>query len=137
MREHPPHLSRGNRILSERYIMYKTHKIALNPNNGKHYDNPRLLKRYERKLKCAQRRLSSRVFKSNNWLEQKRIVECIHYRIACIRRDAHHVATLEEAGNCHSENKISDIRTKNPTPLGMGVCQKNHKLYQFYLILSH
>ena len=61
--------------------------------NGKQYPNPRPLKRYERKLKRAQRRLSKKTFLSNNWYKQKARVERIHYRIACIREDAHHKAT--------------------------------------------
>ena len=30
---------------------------------------------------------------SNNWYKQKRRVERIHYRISCIRQDAHHKST--------------------------------------------
>ena len=63
--------------------------------NGKHYDNPRPLNRYEKKLKREQRKLSKKVFLSNNWFKQKRKVERIHYRIACIRTDAQHKATTE------------------------------------------
>ena len=62
---------------------------------GKQYPNPRPLKRYERKLAREQRKLSRKVFLSNNWYKQKRIVEKLHYRIACIRNDAHHQATTE------------------------------------------
>ena len=62
---------------------------------GKQYPNPRPLKRYERKLKREQRKMSRKVFLSNNWYKQKRIVERIDYRIACIRLDAHHKATTE------------------------------------------
>ena len=61
--------------------------------NGTKYENPKPLKRYERKLAREQRKLSRKVFLSQNWHKQKRIVERIHYRIACIRRDAHHKAT--------------------------------------------
>ena len=63
--------------------------------NGKHYDNPRPLKRYERKLAREQCRLSRKQFQSNNWYKQKDKVAQIHYRIACIRNDAHHKATTE------------------------------------------
>ncbi len=62
---------------------------------GKQYPNPRPLKRYERKLKREQRKMSRKVFLSNNWYKQKRIVERIDYRIACIRLDAQHKATTE------------------------------------------
>ena len=62
---------------------------------GKKYENPRPLKRYERKLKREHHKLSGKVFLSQNWYKQKRKVERLHYRIACIRRDAHHKATTE------------------------------------------
>ena len=63
--------------------------------NGTKYHNPRPLKRYERKLAREQRTLSRKVFLSQNWYKQKRVVERVHYRIACIREDAHHKATTE------------------------------------------
>ena len=63
--------------------------------NGTKYENPKPLKRYERKLAREQRKLSRKVFLSKNWYKQKRIVERLHYRIACIRKDAHHKATTE------------------------------------------
>ena len=71
--------------------------------DGSKYDNPRPLKRYERKLTRAQRRLSKRVKGSQNWISQKRKVARIHYRIACIRNDAHHKATTAIV------NKVSAI----------------------------
>ena len=67
--------------------------------NGKQYENPRPLKRYERKLKREQRRLSKKEYLSNNWFKQKRKLERIHYRVACIREDAHHKATTEVVRN--------------------------------------
>ncbi len=58
--------------------------------NGKQYPNPRPLKRYERKLAREQRSLSRKEYLSNNWYKQKRKIERIHYRIACMRLDAQH-----------------------------------------------
>ncbi|MDE0481722.1 MAG: transposase [Candidatus Poribacteria bacterium] len=63
--------------------------------DGTQYDNPRPLKRYERKLKRAQRRLSKRKSKSNNWYKQLHKVQRIHYRIACIRADNHHKVSTD------------------------------------------
>ena len=63
--------------------------------NGKKYNNPRPLKRYERKLKREQRSLSRKTFLSNNWYKQKLCLERLHYRVACIREDAHQKATTE------------------------------------------
>ena len=63
--------------------------------NGTKYENPKPLKRYERKLAREQRKLSRKMFLSKNWYKQKRIVERLHYRIACIRRDTHHQTTTD------------------------------------------
>ena len=63
--------------------------------DGTKYENPRPLKKSERKLAREQRKLSRKVFLSQNWYKQKRKVERVHYRIACIRRDAHHKATTD------------------------------------------
>ena len=79
---------------------------------GKTYENPKALKRYERKLKREQRKLSRKVFLSQNWYKQKRKVERIHYRIACIRRDAHHQATTEIV-KCASRIGIETLQITN------------------------
>ena len=62
---------------------------------GTKYENPRPLRRYEQKLAREQRKLSRKVFQSQNWYKQQRKVERLHYRIVCIREDAHHKATTE------------------------------------------
>ena len=67
--------------------------------NGTKYDNPRPLKRYERKLKREQRKLSRKVPKSNNWSKQKQKIARLHYRIRCIREDAQHKATTDIVNN--------------------------------------
>ena len=43
--------------------------------------------------------LVKKVFLSQNWYKQKSRLERIHYRIACIREDAHHKATREIVKN--------------------------------------
>ena len=53
------------------------------------------MKRYEKKLAREQRKLSRKEFLSNNWYKQKDKVAKLHYKIACIRNDAHHQATTE------------------------------------------
>ena len=63
--------------------------------NGDTYDNPRPLKRYERKLARANRALSRKIYLSKNWHKAKNVLSGIHYRIACIREDAHHQATTK------------------------------------------
>ena len=87
-----PHVPRDTRGLPVVGIDVGINTLAT-LNDGTQYENPKPLKRYERKLAREQRKLSRKVFLSENWVKQKRIVERIHYRIACIRRDAHHKAT--------------------------------------------
>ena len=81
--------------------------------NGKHYDNPRPLKRYERKLKRASRALSRKVVKSKNWFKAKERLARLHYRISRIRNDAHHKATTEIVNNastlCIETLKITNL----------------------------
>ena len=61
--------------------------------DGRMFENPRALRRYERKLARVQRSLSRSVYLSNNWFKKKEKVARLHYRISCIREDAHHKAT--------------------------------------------
>ena len=63
--------------------------------NGDTYDNPRPLKRFERKLTRANRSLSRKVYLSKNWHKAKAILSGVHCRIACIREDAHHQASTK------------------------------------------
>ena len=62
--------------------------------NGDTYDNPRPLKRFERKVAREQRKLSRKQKGSQNWHKQKKRVPVVHARIANIREDAHHQATI-------------------------------------------
>ena len=57
-------------------------------------DNPRPLKRYERKLARANRRLSRRQKGSQNWYKAKDMLTSVHARIRHIREDAHHQASI-------------------------------------------
>ena len=58
------------------------------------YDNPRPLKRFERKLARANRRLSRRQKGTQNWCKAKSMLTSVHAHIANIREDAHHQATI-------------------------------------------
>ena len=62
--------------------------------NGDTYENPRPLRRYERKLARANRALSRKVKGSQNWHKAKSVLSGVHDRIACIREDAHHQASI-------------------------------------------
>jgi putative transposase len=61
--------------------------------DGTEHENPRALKRYERKLKRANRALSRKVYLSKNWQQAKKRLGAVYYRIANIRKDAHHKAS--------------------------------------------
>ncbi len=61
--------------------------------DGVVYDNPRPLKRYQRKLRRANKDLSRKCKGSQNWQKAKKRLGAVHYRIACIREDAHHKAS--------------------------------------------
>ena len=63
--------------------------------DGTKHDNPRPLKCYERKLRHENRKLSRKQLRSKNWYKQQRKLGRLHYRIACIREDAHHHATTK------------------------------------------
>ena len=80
--------------------------------NGRKYENPKPLRRYERKLAREQRKLSRKVFLSQNWYKQKRKVERLHYRIACIRGNAHHQATTDIL-KCASKISIETLQVTN------------------------
>ena len=61
--------------------------------DGRVYKNPRAFRRLERKLARLQRSLSRSVYLSQNWRKKKAKVTRLHYRISCIREDAHQKAT--------------------------------------------
>ena len=61
--------------------------------DGVVYENPRPLKRCERKLRRAHKALSRKSKGSQNWHKAKKRLGAVHYRISCIREDAHHKAS--------------------------------------------
>jgi putative transposase len=66
--------------------------------NGEKIDNPRHLKRSERRLKIRQRRLSRKQKGSNNRSQARHCVAATHERVANQRRDFHHKVSRELAG---------------------------------------
>ena len=86
---------------------------------GVYYANPKALKRYQRKLKRLQRRLSKRNKGSRNWYKLKDKIAKLHYRIMCIRQDAQHKASTEIT------NSASCIGIES---LNVGGMLKNHRL---------
>ena len=86
---------------------------------GVYYDNPKALKRHERKLKRLHRHFSRKVKGSRNWYKLKDAIAKLHYRITCIREDAHHKATTAIV------NGASRIGIESLNVVGM---VKNHSL---------
>ena len=62
--------------------------------DGTTFENPRPLKRYERKLARANRNLSRKQKGSQNYYKAKSMLTSVHTRIGNIREDAHHQATI-------------------------------------------
>jgi len=61
--------------------------------NGRVFENPKSLKRYEGKLARLQRELSRRERGGQNYQKTKRKIARLHYRIACLRRTSAHECT--------------------------------------------
>ena len=83
--------------------------------DGTVYKNVRAFKRYKKRLKREQRKLSRRFVKgqpqSNNYHKQKKKVANLHYKIACLRKDAIHKLTSDLAKN-HSQIVIEDLNVQ-------------------------
>lgn len=84
--------------------------------NGEVFENKKPYKKLKRKLKIAQRKVSKKHVKgakqqSKNYQKQQRKVANIHYRIACIRKDALHKLTTYLAKN-HREIVIEDLNVR-------------------------
>ena len=86
---------------------------------GIYYENPKALRRYERKLKRLSRQLSRRKKGSRNWRKTKIKLAKLHYRITCVRQDVQHKATTAIV------NGASRIGIESLNVAGM---LKNHQL---------
>lgn len=87
--------------------------------DGKTFDAVKPYKKYKRKLKLLQRKLSKKTKGSNNYKKAQVQISKLHYHIACIRKDAIHKLTTYLSKN-HAECVIEDLNVS-----GMS---KNHKL---------
>ena len=86
---------------------------------GQYFENPKALKKYERKLKRLQCQLSRKVKGGRNWHKLKAKIAKLHYRITCIRSDAQQKATTAIV------NSASRIGIESLNVAGM---LKNHRL---------
>ena len=99
-------------------------KTLATMSDGSESPTVRAYRKYLRKLRKAQHEVSKKFIKeakkqSNNYYKAKKKVAKIHYRIACLRKDALHKLTSNLAKN-HGQIIIEDLNIK-----GMS---KNHKL---------
>jgi putative transposase len=101
-------------------------KTLATVSEGTVFENRRPYRQQKRKLRLAQRQASKKYIRgksskeqSKNYQKAKAKVAQIHYKIACIRKDALHQVTTKLAQN-HSEIVIEDLNVK-----GMS---RNHKL---------
>ena len=77
--------------------------------NGNVIDNPKTIRRYERKLTREQRRLSRKVKGSSNYDKQRKRVASIHEKIFNVRTDFLH----KESTRLVSENQVIAIESLN------------------------
>lgn len=81
---------------------------------GERIANPRNIKRAQKKLRCAQRRLSRRVKGSNNRNKQRRKVARVHEQVANRRKDfLHKLTTRLVADNQSDSFAIEDLAVRN------------------------
>ncbi|EGU9746426.1 IS200/IS605 family element transposase accessory protein TnpB, partial [Salmonella enterica subsp. enterica serovar Infantis] len=73
----------------------------------------------QKKLARLQRQLSRKVKFSNNWQKQKRKIQCLHSRIANIRRDYLHKVTTIISKN-HAMIVIEDLKVSNMSKSAAG-----------------
>lgn len=84
--------------------------------DGEVFENKRPYKKYKRKLKIAQRKVSKKYVKgvkkqSKNYQKAKAAVAKLHYKISNIRKDATHKLTSYLSKN-HAEIVIEDLNVK-------------------------
>jgi len=73
--------------------------------DGRRFENPKPLRKAQRKLKRIQRQLARRKRGSNNYKKTKAKIARLHHRIANIRRDALHKATSAIVARTKPDNE--------------------------------
>ncbi len=80
----------------------------------------------QKKLARLQRQLSRKVKFSNNWQKQKRKIQCLHSRIANIRRDYLHKVTTTISKN-HAMIAIEDLKVSDMSKSAAGTVSQLYK----------
>jgi len=96
--------------------------------DGRTFENPKALKKHQKKLKRLQRELCRREKDSNNRKKTKTKLAKLHYKISCIRKDSLHKATTAICAKTKPDNeRPSVIVIEDLNVAGM---VKNHNLAQ-------
>jgi len=85
--------------------------------NGEKFEGPRALKRYLKKLKRLSRAFSRKKKKSKGKERARLEIAELHFRIACIRKDALHKLTTEIANRFHTVY-MEDLNVKGMSKNG-------------------
>ena len=80
--------------------------------DGTVIENPRAYRRYERKLRRANKALARKQFRSKNWWKAREYLARLHARIANIRTDCHHKATTSILSSGISALGIESLNVK-------------------------
>ncbi|EOW39484.1 hypothetical protein A1YG_05031 [Escherichia coli KTE130] len=80
----------------------------------------------QKKLARLQRQLSRKVKFSNNWQKQKRKIQCLHSRIANIRRDYLHKVTTTISKK-HAMIAIEDLKVSDMSKSAAGTVSQLYK----------
>ena len=94
--------------------------------DGTTKNNPQILKTYERELRIAQRSLSRKVKKSNNWYKQVKKISKIHLKIKRTRYDFSQKASTELITG-FQKIVTEDLRLKNMTKSAKGNQEEHGK----------
>lgn len=86
-------------------------KDLMTRSDGIKVPNHRYTRKYERKLRREQRKLSRRKKGSANWKRQKKRVAVVHEKIASSRRDAIHKGTIQAVRDSRSV-AVEDLNVK-------------------------
>jgi len=94
---------------------------------GDSKENPRVLKSFEKEMRIAQRSLSRKVKKSNNWYKQLKKVQKIHLKIGRVRKDFSQKASTELISS-FSKIAVEDLKLKNMTKSSKGDSENHGKM---------
>jgi putative transposase len=96
--------------------------------DGQHFENPKALRKTQKKLRRVQRELSRRKKGGSNRDKTRQKLAKVHYRIANIRKDALHKATSAITARTKPDSKRPSVVVVED--LNVAGMVKNHRLAQ-------